>query len=307
MQEWDSPGSGRASDRRIQGDTSGASANSPIADMPNPSATRNPLSPILRLSEHRYLIGQLIRREVLLRYRGSVLGIGWSFLHPLLLLFAFTLVFGGVFGGRWSGGTGGTSGFEMALFIYCGLAVFTPFSEVISSAPKILRANQSFLKKMVFPVEVLPLVSLIAAITHGSAHVVLLALGASFAGPIHPTVFLAPLILLPAWLMTLGFAWLLAAAGAYVRDLEYGLPILAQLLLFMLPIFYPSDAAPPILQTINRINPLAVAIEDMRRALLGGQPPAWADWFAMLAVGTACAVLGYAFFARCREEFADVL
>ncbi|HRE18558.1 MAG TPA: ABC transporter permease, partial [Rhodocyclaceae bacterium] len=101
------------------------------------------------LVANRYLIYQLVRREVVLKYRGSVLGLGWSFLYPLLLLAAFTLVFGGVFGGRWGEGSEGRSGIQMALFIYCGLAVFTPFAEVITNAPRLLLSNQNFVKKII--------------------------------------------------------------------------------------------------------------------------------------------------------------
>lgn len=267
----------------------------------------SPLNPLPSLIAHRYLLGQLIRREVLARYRGSALGIGWSFLHPLLLLFAFTLVFGGVFGGRWGAEDAGKTGFEMALFIYCGLAVFVPFSEVIGSAPKVLVANQHFVRKVVFPLETLPLASLAAASIHGAAHVLLLALAVMLAGHIHATALLAPLILLPAWLLTLGLAWGLAAAGAYVRDIGHGMPVLTQLLMFALPVFYPSSVAPGPLRAINEINPVALAIEDLRRSLIAGAAPDWDRWLAMLAIGAGSAVLGHALFAHCREEFADVL
>ncbi|MBN8517269.1 MAG: ABC transporter permease [Candidatus Accumulibacter sp.] len=265
------------------------------------------LNPLPTLYIHRYLLGQLVRREVLARYRGSSLGIGWSLLHPLLLLFVFTLVFGSVFGGRWGSGGESKSGFEMALFIYCGLAVFLPFSEVVSGAPRLLLANQHFVRKIVFPTEILPVVSLIAASIHGITQITILIAGTILAGHLHATVLLVPLVLLPAWLMTLGLAWFLAAAGAYVRDLAHGVPILTQLLMFMLPICYPNYAGPDILQRINGINPLALAMEDLRRTLLNGEPPLWTIWFTMLAVGATCAVFGYAFFARCHEEFADVL
>ena len=266
----------------------------------------NALNPFAQLLDHRYLLGQLIRREVLATYRGSALGIGWSFLHPLLLLFAFTVVFGGVFGGRW-GGESGKSGFEMAIFIYCGLAVFVPFSEVISQAPRLLAANQHFVKKAVFPTQILPLASLIAASIHGAVHFGLLVIAVYLNGYLPATALLMPLILLPAWLLTLGLAWFLAATGAYVRDLAHGMPVFAQLLMFLLPVFYPGSAAPAFLQTANAINPLALAMEDLRRTLLAGSAPDWDRWFAMLAAATVCALLGHAFFARCREEFADVL
>lgn len=256
---------------------------------------------------HRHLLGQLIQREVLVRYRGSILGIGWSFLHPLLLLAAYTLVFGGIFGGRWGAENSGKTGLDIALFIYCGLAVFVPLSEAVVSAPKLLLANQHFVRKVVFPLEILPLASLVAASIHGAAHLGLLAVAAILSGHLHATALLMPLVLLPAWLSALGLGWLLAAAGAYLRDIGHGMPILMQLVMFALPVFYPSSAAPALLQSINRINPIAVAIEDLRRILIDGAPPDWSGWLAMSCLGAALAIAGHLFFSRCREEFADVL
>lgn len=259
------------------------------------------------LLAHRYLLIQLARREVLLRYRGSVLGIGWSFLHPLLLLLVFTLVFGGVFGGRWDSQTSSKTGFDMALFIYCGLAVFTPFSEVISSAPRILFAHQHLVRKVVFPVELLPLTSFIAANVHAAAHFVLLILAVALHGKLEPTALLLPLVLLPAWLTTLGLAWMFAAAGAYVRDIGHGMPVLTQLMMFGMPVFYPSTASPGLLQTLNYFNPIAQSIENLRRIMLEHAMPNWSHWGLMLALSLICVLGGHLFFKRCREEFADVL
>lgn len=265
------------------------------------------LNPIPSLISHRYLIGQLVRREVLLKYRGSLLGVGWSFLYPLLLLLGFTLVFGGIFGGRWGEATATRSGMEMALFIYCGLALFAPFSEVITSTPRLLSANQNFVKKIIFPVEILPLVTVLTALIHGAAHLVLLAGAALLSGHGSTAMLMAPLALLPVWLFTLGIAWFLAAAGAYVSDLAHGMPVIAQFLMFVLPVFYPATSAPATLQSLNSINPLALAIEDLRRIFLQEQAPAWGSWSLSLLLGGGVAIAGYALFMRCREEFADVV
>lgn len=267
----------------------------------------NPAAIFANLAQHQYLIGQLVRRDVLLKYRGSIIGIGWSFLYPLLLLFAFTLVFGGVFGGRWGSGNNSMKGLELALFIYCGLAVFTPFSEVITSAPRLLLSNQNFVKKIIFPTEILPLISLLSASIHGGANLLLLITGALLAGHIHATLLLAPIILLPIWLFTLGLAWFITAAGAYVRDLAHGMPILMQLLMFLSPVFYPIAAAPGFLRNLHTFNPLAQAIEDLRRSILMGLAPHWGHWLIILVGSLIFAMLGYAFYNYCREEFADVL
>lgn len=264
----------------------------------------NPLGIAAHLCRHRYLIGQLTRRDVVLKYRGSILGIGWSFLYPLLLLATFSFVFGGLLNTRW-GNAGG--GIQLTLFIYCGLLVFTPFAEVAAAAPRLLLSYQNYVKKIVFPTEILPLVTVLSATLHGVVNLALLVSVAVVTGHASSTLLLAPLALLPAWLFMLGLAWFLAAAGAFVRDLAHVMPVLTQVLMFLMPVFYPLEAAPPSLRGLHVVNPLAAAMEDLRRTVLQGQPPRWDIWFAMLAVGVVVAALGYAFFRGSKEEFADVL
>lgn len=267
----------------------------------------NPLHIVADVCRHRYLITQLTRRDVLLQYRGSYLGIGWSFLYPLLLLSAFTIVFSGVFGGRWAEHGGSTKGIELALFIYCALVVFSPFSEVLTNTPRLLLVNQNFVKKIIFPTQILPLISLLSASVRGVAHLLLLLLATIISGHVHFSAILLPIVLMPVWLFTLGLAWIVTAVGAYVRDLAHGMPILMQMLMFLLPVFYPIKAAPRILRDLNAINPLALAIEDVRRTVLTGQLPNWGTWWAMLVGALIFAYLGYVFFMSCREEFVDVL
>jgi lipopolysaccharide transport system permease protein len=181
------------------------------------------------------------------------------------------------------------------------------FSEVITSAPRLLLANQNFIKKIIFPTEILPLVSLLSASVHGMANLILLVLAAFISGHTHTTAFLVPLALLPVWLFTLGLAWFTTAAGAYVRDLAHGMPVLMQMLMFMLPVFYPLNATPALLRTLNALNPLALAMEDIRRTIISGQLPNWTSWLVMLIIGLFFLVLGYGFFRYCKEEFADVI
>ncbi len=266
------------------------------------------MQPFTRLTgglfRHHYLISQFVRRDVLLKYRGSFLGIGWSFLYPLLLLAAFTLVFGGVLGARWGGQK---SQLELALFIYCGLVVFTPFAEIAASTPRLLHANQVYVKKILFPTEILPLIALLSASVHAGVNICILIVAAAWGGELHATALLLPVILLPVWLLTLGAAWFLAAAGCFVRDLVHVMPVLTQLLLFLSPVFYPADVAPPMLRQLHMISPLSIAIQDTRAAVLDGMAPRWDVWLAMLITGVLAAALGYLFFRRCKEEFADVL
>ena len=256
------------------------------------------------IHRHYYLITQLVRRDVVLKYRGSFLGIAWSFLYPLILLATFTLVFGNIISSKW-GAQG--SGIELALFIYCGLLVFTPFAEVANATPRLLQNYQAYVKKIIFPTEILPLVSVMTATVHGLVNLLVLVLVAAIAGHLHAMLLLVPLVLLPAWLFLLGCAWFFAAAGAYVRDLIHVMPVLTQLVMFLSPVFYPVEAAPPLLRQLSLANPLAVAMQDTRRAVLDGLPPQWGNWLPMLVACLAIAVMGYIFFRRGKEEFVDVL
>lgn len=264
-----------------------------------PSST----SPVTALLRHRYLLGQLVRRDVLLKYRGSFLGIGWSFLYPLLLLFAFGLVFERIVGVRW----GSYSGVSSFLVIYAGLVVFTPFSETASSAPRLILGYQNYVKKIIFPTEILPVMLASSAGLHALINALLLLLAAILFAGFHASQALLPLVLLPAFLFILGVAWFLAAAGVFVRDLVHVMPVLMQMLMFLSPVFYPTESVPASLRWLHHLNPLSLAIENVRRAVLLGQSPDWPAWLAGMLIGTLAALLGYAFFMRGKEEFADVL
>lgn len=145
------------------------------------------------------------------------------------------------------------------------------------------------------------------AAIHGAIHLVLLITAAVLSGHAHTSLLLAPLILLPVMLFTLGLAWIFAALGAYARDLAHGMPVLVQFLMFLSPVFYPLTAAPGWLRTLHRFNPVSMAMEDLRSVTLEGALPHWTPWVSMLGIGLVCAALGYVFFMRCKEDFADVL
>ncbi len=265
----------------------------------------NPLRAGAHFYRHRYLIGQLTRREVLLKYRGSYLGISWSFLYPLLLLATFTFVFGHIFGARWH--TRAHATVPLVLVMYCGLAVFNLFSETASAAPRLILSYQSYVKKVIFPTEILPLVLVMSSTVHAAINFLILLIFIALFAKLHVTILLIPAILLPLWLFVLGVAWLLAATGVFVRDLAHVMPVFVQILMFLSPVFYPQSAVPSSLQWFYHINPLGIVIEELRQVALWGVQPDWIKWLAVLAVGSATALGGYAFFRRSQEEFADVL
>ncbi len=258
---------------------------------------------IMGLLKHRGLLAQLIKRDVLLRYRGAMFGVLWIFLSPLLMLAIFAFVFGQIFEARWPQQT---EGLPFWLLLYSGLIVFNVFAESVSRSPSAVRGSPSYVKKMIFPVELLPLVPVGSGLIHALFNLLILAVALAWTGHLTLGILLFPLLLLPVLLFAVGLSWFLAAWGVFIKDMNQIVPLFVQMLLFLSPVFYPVSAVPAILRPLYQYNPLGSVIEAGRAAILG-VPVAWAAWSVALAVGGAVFALGYAFFQHSRDEFADVL
>ena len=245
-------------------------------------------------------------REVLGRYRGSVIGLLWSFFNPVFMLAVYTFVFSEVFKSRWSGG--GESKTEFALVLFAGLIVFNLFVECINRAPGLILGNVNYVKKVVFPLEILPFVGLLAAIFHSviSLGVWLLAYMVLFGMP-HLTALYLPFVLLPLVLLIMGLGWVLASLGVYLRDVGQFIGILTTVLMFLSPVFYPATALPEAYRHLLYLNPLTPVIEQTRAVLYFGVVPDFGllglHWLATAAI----AWLGFAWFQKTRKGFADVL
>ena len=263
----------------------------------------NPLRIWTDVWQHRYLLGQLIKRDVMLRYRGAMFGVLWIFLSPLFMLVIFAFVFGQIFQARWPQQD---SGLPFWLLLYCGLITFNIFAETVSRAPGAVRGYPSFVKKIIFPVHILPVVPLGAALVHGSFNFLILLVALAYMGKLQGQVLLFPLLLLPALLLGLGLSWFVAAWGVFIKDMTQIVPMFVQMLMFMSPVFYPVSAVPAVLQPVYHYNPLSAVIEASRAAITG-QPIAWGAWGITLGLCLVGAMLGYAFFQHGREEFADAL
>lgn len=265
------------------------------------------INALRHLWTHRRLVAQFVRREVQARYRGSVLGLFWSFLQPLLLLGIYTFVFGVVFRARWPQFTTGTLG-EFALVLFCGLIVLNLFTDTIGRSPALVLSQPSYVKRVVFPLEILPVVALGSALFNAAvALAVLVVANLVVTGTLAWTLLLAPLVLLPILLVTLGLSFSLASLGVFLRDLPHLVGLLLQALTFLTPVFYPIDAVPAWARGVILANPLTPAVEDFRGAVLWGTPPDWPRLLVSMCVGMAITVLGHAWFTRTRRAFADVL
>ena len=248
----------------------------------------------------------LTQREVLGRYRGSVMGVMWSFFNPILMLAVYTFVFSVVFKARWS--IASESKTEFALVLFAGLIVYGVFSECLNRAPTLIVSNPNYVKKVVFPLEVLPVVSMGAALFHGLVSMVVwFIFYLIFFGVPPVTALLFPMVFLPLILLTLGLSWLLASLGVYLRDVSQVVTVLTGVLMFMSPVFYPISALPPEFQGVLLMNPLTASIEMLRGVVYWGRVPGIEIYFGNLALGIISAWIGFFWFQKTRKGFADVL
>ncbi len=265
------------------------------------------LAMIQSLWTNRQLIYQMTKREVVGRYKGSFMGLVWSFLNPLFMLAVFTFVFSVVFKARWGTEVDESQG-QFAVILFTGLIVHGLFSEVVNRAPSLVLSNVNFVKKVVFPLEILPGIAMGSALFHALISLmVLLAAFLLINGFWNLTAIFTPIVLLPLIILTLGLAWILAALGVYLRDVGQTINILTLVLLFLSPIFYPITALPETFRPWLLANPLTFIIEEMRAILIWGQFPDWLGLGLYTMASLMVAWLGYAWFQRTRKGFADVL
>lgn len=266
-----------------------------------------PASLLTSFWRHRQLLWQLTLREMQGRYRGSWLGLAWSFVTPLLMLAIYTFVFAVIFSAKWGSRQGeGTAHFAIVLF--AGLIVYTMFAECVNRAPSLVLSSPSYVKKVVFPLELLPIPVVGSALFHAAVSVAVL-LGAMLASGMSVpwTVVLLPLVLLPLLLAVLGLMWLLGSLGVYLRDIGQIVTLLTTGLLFLAPVFYPVSAVPEPYRPLLELNPLTFVIESARMVAIDSVVPSASTWILQMAIGALISWCGYVWFQRTRKGFADVI
>lgn len=265
-----------------------------------------PVEMIAGLWRHKELIYVSAKREVLGRYRGSLLGLLWSFFNPLFMLAVYTFVFSEVFKARWNAAN--DSKVEFALVLFAGLLVFNLFAECFNRAPGLVLGNPNYVKKVVFPLEILPFVVLLSALYHAAISLgVWLAAYVLLIGMPHATVFYLPLIVIPFLMFVMGLSWALASLGVFLRDVSQITSVLTSVLLFLSPIFFPVTAIPEGYRHLLYFNPLTGVIEQVRAVLYWGAAPDFRLVAIYWIVGICIAWLGFAWFQKTRKGFADVL
>jgi lipopolysaccharide transport system permease protein len=262
---------------------------------------------LISIWSHRQIIRAFVIREIAGRYRGSFGGLLWSLINPLLMLTIYTFVFAVVFKARWSSSQS-ESGAGFAVILFVGLIVHGLFSECLLRAPRTIIDNTNFVKKLIFPLEVLPIITLGVALFHAGVSILVLFAAMMFSGtPLHVTAFLLPLVLLPLIALTLGLSWFVAALGVYIRDIGQLIGLAMTIILFLSPVFYPISSLPEPYRSLVLLNPLTLPIEQSRNILIWGRLPDWTALAGYYVIALAVASFGYWWFQKSRRGFADVL
>lgn len=271
------------------------------------SHSTSPLAAFSSLLRHRELIWQLTKRDVIGRYRGSLLGLFWSMVNPILMLAVYTFVFGFVFRAKW-GVAEPESKLDFAIILFVGLIIYNIFAECMNRSPTAILSQPNYVKKIVFPLEVMGYVILGSALFHAAISLVILLIAFFFAHGVPPATSLVfPLVLVPLVFFCLGVSWFLLSLGVFVRDVGQVTGVITTALLFLSPLFFPLSALPENIRALIKLNPLSFPIEQAREVIIWGHTP---NWSGLALYGAACFALmwlGFAWFQRSRHGFADVI
>jgi lipopolysaccharide transport system permease protein len=266
----------------------------------------NPVAVFRHFRQHRYLLARLAWREVQARYRGSWLGPLWSLLTPLMMLAVYTFVFSVVFQARWGEGLESRTDFALALF--ASLTAFNMFAETVASAPMLILGNRNYVKRVVFPLEILPVARLLSNLVQaGFGFAAFAAATLIVKGALPWTIVLLPVVLLPLCLLSLACALFLSSLGVFVRDIQQVVSLVVTMLMFLSAVFYPLSSLPAELQPVVSLNPLVPIVEDVRRVCLQGMLPQWSTWAPATAVSLLLTMAGLLWFMKSKNAFADVL
>ncbi len=256
--------------------------------------------------KHRSLTYELTQREVLGRYRGASFGLLWSLISPFLMLLVYTLAFGFIMKGRWPGSSGTTTDF--ALILFAGLTVHGFFAECFTRAPQLIISNTSYVKRVVFPLDILVWSMTFSALFHLVMNmVVLLLLFLCVKGMVHPTAALLPVILIPLVILTAGVGWIVSALGVYLRDIGQIAGVIATAMLFLSSAIIPVESVPESYRVVFELNPLTFIINQVREVVIWGRLPDWQGLGLYTLVACMIALLGHRLFNKLRVGFADVL
>ncbi len=269
------------------------------------TARRAVWRPLWELPRRLDLIISLTKRELAARYKGSALGIVWAILTPVVMIAIFTIIFAGIFKARFGARS---SQWDYALYLFCGLLPWNAFQETLNQSATAIVGRANLVKRVVFPLETLPVAQTLASLAHQLFGTVALLLGiVVIRHELHATIFYLPVLLLPQFIATLGAAWLLASLGVFIRDIVQGISLVLMAWMFLTPIIYPETIVPPAYAPFINANPFTALIRSYRRIILEGAAPDWRGLAFFSSFALVTFIFGYWWFARTRKNFADVV
>jgi len=252
------------------------------------------------------LIWGMAKRDVIGRYNGSIFGVMWSLFNPLLMLLVYTFAFGFIFKSRWPGL--GEGSYTYALVLFPALLVFNFFSECVNRAPSLIVSNPSYVKKVVFPLEILSVIATLSALFHFIIGFFVWCVACFFIqGSIHSSIIFVPILILPLYLFTLGITWILASLGVFLRDIQQLIGVVTSALIFVSPVFYTINSVPEYFRTVVQINPLTYFVDSIREVMIYGNSLNFDSWSLALLFSTIVACLGIWWFQLTRRGFSDVV
>lgn len=257
---------------------------------------------------NRHIIFEMTKRDVISRYKGSVMGIFWSFINPVFMLAVYTLVFSEVFNARWGNAAANESKAQFAIILFAGLIVHGIFGEVLTKSPTLILNNANYVKKVVFPLDSFPVIALLSACFQALINIFVLLLAFTFAnGYIHWTAVLLPVVFIPVLILVLALSFLISSLGVFIRDLGQFITLLITVILFLSPVFYPLSSVPQKYQVIILSNPLTFIIEQTREVVIWGRLPDFNGLLIYGCISTVILWLSYFWFQKTRKGFADVI
>ena len=269
------------------------------------TARRAVWRPLWQLPRRFDLILSLTRRELTARYRGSVLGMLWTLLTPIVMIAIFTIIFSGIFKAKFGNSS---SQWDYALYLFCGLLPWNAFQESLQLSSSTIVGHANLVKRVVFPLETLPISLTFAAVANQMfGTIVLLVAIAILRHEVHATIVFLPVILVPQLIATLGLAWFVASVGVFIRDIVQGISLVLMAWMYLTPIIYPESLVPAAYRSAINLNPFTALVRNYRRILLEGLMPDWTGLAYFAGCAAVAFVLGYWWFARSRKNFADVI
>ncbi|MDQ3472500.1 MAG: ABC transporter permease [Acidobacteriota bacterium] len=269
------------------------------------TARRAVWRPLWELPSRLELIRSLSRRELLARYKGSALGVIWALLTPVVTIAIFTFIFAGIFGARFGVSS---SPWDYAIHLFCGLLPWTMFQEAVLQSSTTIVSHANLVKRVVFPLETLPIAQTLSSLGNQLFGTVALLIAILLIRQQFPvSIFWLPVLLIPQLLFTLGFAWLIASLGVFLRDIAQGINLVMMAWMFLTPIIYPESIVPARFRLFVNLNPFTPLIRNYRRVLIEGTAPDWSGLAYFTAFALVSFFFGYWWFARTRKNFADVI